>query len=327
VTTSMRLLAIAFCLLASACVDQQVLPESALRTAQPPEPPAPQPSTPKASAPAAIDVSVVVPADAISLRPRVESADERGFRPGNAPVGDSGQSFVVILPLPPLREHLRRVDTWLSVTRKEDGRVFHQQHVVFGRYTTGDSLRFYLPALPGGSYQAELRTIAQIEFRGSDGQLVVREEADSASIEVKSTSAPAAPPATVHSFSFHFRRGQADLVDDDARALDDMVKHVRFVLVQNQVTRAQIDCWASKEGERDLNLRLSQRRCAWFRSAIWDARLKRDTKPALSTEAHGPDNPPVDEPEVDDVAILEQARGKNRVVVLRLFAGDEKISQ
>jgi hypothetical protein len=316
VIKSMRLLAIASCLGISACGGGQGLPAT--------EPGGGGPSPATSSAPTSIDVSVVVPADAISLRPRVEVSEERGFRPGNAPVADKGESYVVVLPLPPQRTHLRRVDAWLSVTRREDGQVFHQQHVVFGRYTTGDALRFYLPPLGGGSYEAEIRTIAELEFYGSNGRLTVREEADSASVEIASvTKTAAAPPATVHTFAFHFNRGHVSLVDEDTRGFDDTVKRVRFVLAQNQVARAQIDCWASKEGERNLNLRLSQRRCAWFRREVWDTRLRKIAKPTLSAEAHGPDNPPIDEPEVDDVAIVEQARGKNRVVVLRLFATEE----
>jgi outer membrane protein OmpA-like peptidoglycan-associated protein len=316
VTEPIRLLAIACCLVAGGCGREPGVPAVAPQAAV-------APSATASSPPKEIDVAVVVPADAISLRPRVESADERGFRPGNAPVADKGQSFVVVLPLPPQRTHLRRVDTWLSVTRREDGQIFHQQHVVFGRYTTGDALRFYLPPLPGGSYEAEIRTIAELEFYGSNGRLTTREEADSASVEVESEAPLAAAPAVVHTFSFHFVRAKVDLVDEDTRSLDDTVKPVRFVLAQNPVARVQIDCWASKEGERRLNLRLSQRRCAWFRNEVWDRRLRKEKKPALSAEAHGPDNPPVDEPEVDDTAILEQARGKNRVVVLRLFVGEE----
>lgn len=312
-TKSMRLWAIASCVGIGACGGGKGMPPAEPGGA----------SSPASSAPTSIDVSVVVPADAISLRPRVEVSDEQGFRPGNAPVVDKGESFVVVVPLPPQRAHLRRVDAWLSVTRREDGQIFHQQHVVFGRYTTGDSLRFYLPPIAGGSYEAEIRTIAELEFYGSDGRLTTREEADSASVEIESRTKGAAPPVAVHTFSFHFNRGHVSLVDEDARGFDDTTKRVRFVLAQNQVGRAQIDCWASKEGDRNLNLRLSQRRCAWFRREVWDTRLRKVAKPALSAEAHGPDNPPADEPEVDDVAIVEQARGKNRVVVLRLFATDE----
>jgi outer membrane protein OmpA-like peptidoglycan-associated protein len=138
-------------------------------------------------------------------------------------------------------------------------------------------------------------------------------------VDIVSSAPEAPPPHAEHATSFHFRRGQAVLVEADQRELGEVVKRIRSVMQQGRISRAQIECWASTEGERNLNWRLSQQRCAWFRHQVWDRLLSGERKPDLQAAAHGPDNPPFGEPESGDSAVLEEVRGKNRVVVLEMF--------
>lgn len=290
-------------------------PPSAIQP--PPAAVPPQTSASASQPPASIRIAVLVPADAISLRPRVEVIDE----PADAkdPQVAKSASFLIVVPLPEQRSQLRRVDVTLSVTSHADGRVVHQQRAVFSRYTEGDALRLYVPPLPGGRYAAEIRTQAQVEGMGPDGSVEVNGEDDSAVVDLASSAPPAAAPATTHSFTFHFQKGHATLAELDEREIEESAKRIRFVLMQNKVSRAQVDCWASTEGERRLNWRLSEHRCSWVRHSLWDRRLRDASKPKLDAAAHGPDNPPHAEPDTDNAEEAEKNRSKNRVAVLRLF--------
>src|SRR5262245_46664594 len=92
-----------------------------IEVARPPQSGVDQTELPK------LTVTAVVPAEAFSLQPRVETEEsfvptDRGKPPRREAIS------VVVLPLPPGRENLRRVDVWLAVAGHDDGKLADRQH-------------------------------------------------------------------------------------------------------------------------------------------------------------------------------------------------------
>lgn len=264
--------------------------------------------------PKQIDVTVAREAEGFALRPYVEegtsSKADGGRKEPSAPV--------IVLPLPPARDHLRQVDLVLTVTRRDDGTVANQQRSVFSRYTTGDELTFYVPLLAGGLYDAEIRAIARVDVVGPDGKIAVVERQDRAVLEVGS-SGPPPQRREPYKVVFYFPKGAAMPAADQRLENERAVKLLLFYL-ERRPLEARIDCWASKEGTATLNYRLSQARCGWVRTAIWDGRLRDRDRPRLSAaSAHGADDPPEKEPAGAASDKIEEARRKNRVAVLTLY--------
>jgi hypothetical protein len=245
-------------------------------------------------------------AAALALEPRVEGEE------GQVPTS-------VVLPLPADRIRLRRVDVWLSVTRRDDGKTADAQHAVFSRNTSGDSLRFYLPSLPQGQYDAEVKAVALIDGVEADGTLGVQEKESRVVLAMTSGTAPASgtPAEEELVLQFHFKQGQANPLDSERGAARSAIDQIGATLASRRFVRAQIDCWSSTEGDGAFNRRLSEGRCDWFKHTVWE-RIQPRAQRALVATSHGAEELPTIEPSDGDAKVLEEARRSNRVVVLKL---------
>lgn len=265
---------------------------------------------PPLALPRALEVQPSTRAEAITLVPRVEteesSASQAGVRRPTA----------VVLPLPSDKLRLRRVDVWLSVRRHDDGSTADKQHAVFSRNTSGDSLRFFLPPLSEGLYEAELRALALVDSVSTDGTIFVDERHSSAVVSVVAT-APPKPTESIHEFRFHFEAGRTTLIAAERGAPRDAIEKIRSVLAEGRLIRASVNCWASGEGSARYNMDLSRARCDWCKRAVWDQVPGTSGHP-FEVTPHGSDRVPVNEPVGARWKVLELLRRKNRVAVLRL---------
>lgn len=257
---------------------------------------------------------------AITLLPHIE--EERRFEPtrkAQRPSLGAAEPRTVVLPLPPDRRALRRVDVWMTVTRHADGAIADQQHGLFSRYSSGDALRFYLPPLPRGTYDVEVRSLSLLDTVDDTQETTTREREDRATtrFEIQDGAAPA--PETEIRVSFHFARGKSTA--QDSREWAHTVDKLRTILREHHIVRTQVDCWASSEGKREPNLRLSRDRCAAFEREIWQAQLGAN-KVLLAVHAHGEDDPPFAEHDAEGEQRRESIRRKNRVAMVRLIAAE-----
>jgi outer membrane protein OmpA-like peptidoglycan-associated protein len=229
----------------------------------------------------------------------------------------------VIVPLPPERAHLAKVEVNLLVTRRDTGEIMAQQKKTFSWKTQGPALRFYLPVLPGGDYLAQVRTKSTIVAKTGDTAREVQLP-DQAQVSLHSDRASQVQRSS--EFRYHFKLHHAvqdtpELTQDrpDDAALDLRILQLETKLHNNEVTKITLDCWASSDGEADYNMHVSIKRCKWVRSNV----LAQALGPAMSANvieaAHGEDNPPEPEPASIPDDALQEIRKRNRVVILKVY--------
>lgn len=186
--------------------------------------------------------------DPIALAPRVET-------------DPSGTPRSVVVKLPEDRARLLRVDVWLTVTERVGGNVgktVHQDHIVFSRNTSGNTLTFPLPPLPLGSYEANVRAVAHVLSLDIGGALFVGEPRESRAVV-------AAVQRSVE-LRFYFDLNKYELIPADA---EQGVARIRDMVANSGPVGAVADCYASSEGNSEYNLWLSNERCKWFKSNVW----------------------------------------------------------
>src|SRR5262249_34941821 len=146
--------------------------------------------------PSAAPVVALVEAKGLTLVPRLE--------------GDSA----VVVPLPPQRDHLARVNISFQVKDRATNQILDTQSAVFSKYTEGDSLRFYLPPLGRAQYEVELHTVSYIDARQPNGTIVTTRSEDSAFLAIKGADLPEQDQAPnvpkvkrIEAAAFHFDVG------------------------------------------------------------------------------------------------------------------------
>jgi hypothetical protein len=241
----------------------------------------------------------------IALHPRVEIHEAAAPSPRGASV---------FLALPARRAALRRVDVHLAVKRSPGGEIAAQKDVTFDRTTKVEALALEVPPLPDGSYEAEIRTVAQVDTVDVDQTLMV----DTREVTER---APIVLPSRGHevgkTFEFHFDPNTTRLVAQEHPGFGRTVAAVGAIFAAHPDATARVDCWASTEGGDELNRALAEKRCEWFDAEVWSKLARRPEIPPTKT-AHGPDDVPVAEREDVSAKVLATIRQQNRVVILRL---------
>jgi len=248
----------------------------------------------------------VTDASDFALRPRMVGSDQ------------------IVVPLPDERVHLASVEVGLLVTRRDTGEIMDQQKKVLSWKTCGAALRFYLPALPGGDYVAEIRATSTV-LTASGGASRNVELLDKAQVTFRSEG-DSRPPRR-HEFTYHFEVHHAAgdlpaLVRDEASGLAAGIVELSTLLENNEVTKVTLDCWASSDGDASYNMQVSLKRCEWIHKNVLPLRLGSRSSIQIIEASHGEDNPPVPEQAGIAEAELQEIQKQNRVVILRIYTTD-----
>jgi len=277
----------------------------------------PAPDTPAAPL-QSIRIVAVTDAPDFSLRPRMEGDD------------------LVVVPLPPERRHLVSVEVGLLVTRRDTGEIMDQQAQTFSWKTRGAALRFYLPALPGGDYVAELRATSTVMTASGEtvqaldkSQVSFRSRAALPSVPVapSSPSGGQAHASRSREVKYHFKLQHAPedtpaLIQDEAADLRTGMMQLKTILRNNDIIKVTLDCWASSDGDTRVNMGISSARCTWVDKYILQPALGSGTSPPIIAASHGEDNPPVPEPAGSPQEELQKIQQQNRVVILKIYTLD-----
>jgi hypothetical protein len=257
--------------------------------------------------PQSIRLVAVTDAPDFALRPRMEGEDQ------------------VVVPLPPDRSHLVSVEVELLVMRRGTRESMDKQTQTFSWKTHGAALRFYLPALPGGDYVAEIRATSTV--RTSSGERV--QAPDNSQVSFRSGAAPTkvAVVGKPRELQYHFELQHAPgdtpaLIQDEAAVFGPAIMGVRTILHSNEVIKVTLDCWASSDGDTKVNLGISSARCTWVRKNILQGALAPGTSPQIIEASYGEANPPVPEPAGTTGKELQDIQKQNRVVILKIYTKD-----
>lgn len=253
--------------------------------------------------PPSIRLVAVTDAPDFALRPRMEGEDQ------------------VVVPLPPDRSHLVRVEVGMLVTRRDTGEIMDQQTQIFSWKTRGAAMRFYLPALPGGDYVAKLRVTSTAMT--SSGERDQAPDESQVSLRLKGQAHSLRSRELQYHFELQHAPGDTPaLIQDEAAVRDAAITGLKTILHNNEVIKVTLDCWASSDGDARVNLTISSKRCAWVRKNILQGALARGTSPPIIAESHGEHNPPVPEPAGITGKELEEIQKLNRVVILKIYTKD-----
>jgi hypothetical protein len=222
---------------------------------------------------------------ALDLHPRVEIGETV---PADA-TAPRRRAAAVVLALPPDRRALRRVDVSIAVKRLPGGEVTQAHQLTFSRDTRERELRLALTPLAAGTYDLEVHTVAQVEVVDEDWVPMsdTREATEHAPFVLDEDG-----EKRVEVFDFHFLPDSSVLLPSDTLKLDGSIEAIGALYAKHPYATAHVDCWASHEGSEARNRELTEHRCAWFQTRVWE-RLKRPLGATLERISHGSRDAPV----------------------------------